>query len=430
MVLCQFSVQNFKSFREETVLDLQAIDIVEFSSSLLPSPNQDKFRPLLPVAALYGPNGGGKSVLLEALVSLASKVLRPIVSVQAEKVHPYYPLGQDCEPFLLDDKSRREPTAFQLYFRTDTSECRYQLSLLDGLIQKESLYRVKLGAKRIAPVKVFDRDIDRENPIELGTAMRQSHVVLPREFNPSLPLLSFVSMSYEVPEINEAVDWFKRFYILDGSNGGTAFPSDLFHEPERKEAFLQLLHCFGVPIQDYVEYEDWDGAGRSCRKIHTIHEVDGKPYEMPLSWESQGTIKLFHLLPMAILALESGGVAIIDELDTRLHPLLLRDFIRLFTDPDTNPNHAQLLFTSLGVSTMCSAYLRQDEIWFADRDDESVSHLRSLYDIQDVRGEHVKTNVAYDRQYLERRYGACPNLQPMMDWRIPSVKGAQKAGEV
>ena len=93
MVLCQFSVQNFKSFREETVLDLQAIDIVEFSSSLLPSPNQDKFRPLLPVTALYGPNGGGKSVLLEALVSLASKVLRPIVSVQAEKVHPYYPLA-------------------------------------------------------------------------------------------------------------------------------------------------------------------------------------------------------------------------------------------------------------------------------------------------------------------------------------------------
>ena len=131
---------------------------------------------------------------------------------------------------------------------------------------------------------------------------------------------------------------------------------------------------------------------------------------MPLSCESQGTIKLFHLLPMTILALESGGVVLVDELDTRLYPLLLRAFIRLFTDPDTNPNHAQLLFTSLGVSTMCSAYLRQDEIWFADRDDESVSHLWSLYDIQDIRGEHVKTNVAYDRQYLEGRYGAVPCL--------------------
>ena len=132
---------------------------------------------------------------------------------------------------------------------------------------------------------------------------------------------------------------------------------------------------------------------------------------------------------MAILALESGGVAIIDELDSKLHPLLLRAVIRLFTDPETNPNHAQLIFVSQDVSTMRSEFLRRDEIWFAARDDESVSHLWSLYDLQDVRGERVKTNVAYDKQYLEGRYGADPYLQQMMDWRVPNAKMPQTTEE-
>lgn len=410
-MLCQFSVQNFKSFREEAVLDLQAADIGEFSSSLFPTPNQDKFRPLLPVAALYGPNGGGKSVLLEALAALASLVQGPIVSTTTGELHPYGPLRKDCEPFLLDSTSKERPTSFQLYFRTDTSEFRYRLSLLDGRILQESLYQVRLDAKRITPAMVFDRDPTRQTPIQLGKALKQARVVLPNSFKSTLPLLSYVSFSYSIPEINEAADWFKKLYYLDYSNDGTQIPVALLREPERKEAFLQLLHRFDVPIQDYIESEAWDGEGRIYRRIHTVHEAGGKRYGMPLSCESQGTIKLFRLLPMAILALETGGVAIVDDLDTKLHPRLLRALIRLFTNPDTNPNHAQLLFAAQDVSAMCSALLRRDQIWFAAQDGEQVSHIWSLYDLQDARGEKVQPNVSYAQQYLEGRYGAVPYLR-------------------
>ncbi len=407
-LICLFSVQNFKSFREEATLDLQAADIKEHSVRLLPSPNRDKFRTLLPVAALYGPNGGGKSVLLEALAALVSEVLGPIVLASAEKMHPYMSLEQECEPFLLDGTSKERPTAFQLHFRTDQSEYRYHLSLLDGRVQQESLYRVQLDAKRITPVMLFDRDLSREIPIRLGTAMKRSCVVLPRDFKSTLPLLTYASLSYSIPEIDEAADWFKRLYILDCSDDDMAFPSALFRAPGRKAAFLRLLHGFDVPIQEYRESEDWDGEGRLYRRIYTIHEAGGKLYEMPLSCESQGTIKLFHLLPMAILALETGGVAIVDELDTKLHPRLLMAFIRLFTNPDTNPNHAQLVFSSQDVSTMSSGLLRRDEIWFTARDDEQASHLWSLYDLQDVHSERVQSNVSYAQQYLEGRYGAVP----------------------
>ena len=216
---------------------------------------------------------------------------------------------------------------------------------------------------------------------------------------------------------------------MNYSNGLMESTITLFESQEHKEAFLSLLDRLGVPIKNYHESEIKDVNGNTHHRIDTAHEVNGKTYTLPLHSESQGTVKLFSLLPLAIVALEAGGVAIVDELDAKLHPQLLRAVIRLFTNPETNPNHAQLIFVSQDVSTMRSEFLRRDEIWFAARDDESVSRLWSLYDLQDARGERVKTNVAYDKQYLEGRYGADPYLKQMMDWRIPNAKMSEEAEE-
>lgn len=56
------------------------------------------------------------------------------------------------------------------------------------------------------------------------------------------------------------------------------------------------------------------------------HAVKGKTYMLPLYSESQGTLKLFSLLPLAIVALETGGVAVVDELDAKLHPQQMTDW--------------------------------------------------------------------------------------------------------
>lgn len=424
-MLCQFLFENFKSYRDEAVLDMQATNIEEFSDSLLPSPNPDKFSNILPVAAIYGPNGGGKSVLLEALVYLVSRIMLPIKSAKAEKTNNFFFSVKNATPFLMDDTSKNEPMRFQIYFRTELAEFRYELSVCGEEIAYEALYRTKLETKRVSPVMIFERDCD----IRLGTAMKQANVVLPKDFNTSLPMLSFAYYSYNIFEINEAVDWFKKCYMMNYSNGLMESTIALFENPERRESFLSLLDRFGVPIKNYQESEIKDVDGKTHRQLYATHEVNGKTYTLPLHSESQGTVKLFSLLPLAIVTLEIGGIAIVDELDAKLHPQLLRAVIRLFTNPDTNPNHAQLIFVSQGVSTMRSEFLRRDEIWFAARDDESVSRLWSLYDLQNVHGERVKTNVAYDKQYLEGRYGADPYLKQMMDWRVPNAKVSEKAEE-
>ena len=424
-MLCQFSFKNFKSYRDEAVLDMQATNIEEFSDSLIPSPNRDKFSNILPVAAIYGPNGGGKSVLLEAFAYLVARIMSPIRSAKAEKANPFFFTVNNAAPFLMDDTSEKEPMCFQVYFRTELAEFRYELSVCGKEIVYEALYRTKLETKRVSPVMIFERDHD----IELGTAMKQAKVVLPKDFNASLPMLSFAYYSYDISEINEAIGWFKKCYMINYSNGLMESMITLFESQESRESFLSLLDRFGIPIKDYQVSEIKDDNGDTHRRIYTAHEINGKTYMLPLHSESQGTFKLFSLLPLAIVALEAGGVTIVDELDAKLHPQLLRAAIRLFTNPETNPNHAQLIFVSQDVSTMRSEFLRRDEIWFAARDDESVSRLWSLYDLQDARGERVKTSVAYDKQYLEGRYGADPYLKQMMDWRIPNAKMSEKAEE-
>ena len=160
-MLCQFTFENFKSYRDETVFDMQSTGIKEFSNSLLPSLNPEKFPALLPVAAIYGPNGGGKSILLEAFVYLISKVVSPIKTAKdanAEVFHKFLALMHRYQPFLLDKDSRAKPTCFQLYFRTQGAEFRYELSLLKEQVLYESLYRTRLDCSRITPIMIFERE--------------------------------------------------------------------------------------------------------------------------------------------------------------------------------------------------------------------------------------------------------------------------------
>lgn len=95
-MLCQFSFQNFKSYREETTFDFQASAIPEFADSLI---TKDKCSSLLPVSAVYGPNGGGKSNLLLALASLISTVVKPIHELEKSRKSLIMQQKVTAEPF-------------------------------------------------------------------------------------------------------------------------------------------------------------------------------------------------------------------------------------------------------------------------------------------------------------------------------------------
>lgn len=150
------------------------------------------------------------------------------------------------------------------------------------------------------------------------------------------------------------------------------------------------------------------------KQLFMQRTLSSQEYELPFSQESDGTKELIAALPVILLALREGRMVIIDELDAKLHPKLLRYVISLFKNKEINKYGAQLLFTSHDMCTLKNTIFRRDEIWFAA---ENTSHESEIYSLHEIRGEdndRVKNTAAYDKQYLEGRYGADPYLSNML----------------
>ena len=150
--------------------------------------------------------------------------------------------------------------------------------------------------------------------------------------------------------------------------------------------------------------------------IFTKHCVDDVETEINLFDESSGTRKLFGLLPFIAESLISGTVLVIDELDAKIHPVLLRHIIMMFNDMSINRHKAQLIFTSHDLSTMNSEVFRRDEIWFVAKGNAQNSKLYSLVEFKNEKGESVRKDAKFDKQYLEGKYGADPYLKRIIDW--------------
>ena len=398
-MLCQFGFKNFKSYKNETIFDFQAGELSEFKESLI---KDDKATPLLPVSVVYGPNGGGKTTLLQALSCLITMVVFPIHELKKNRMNLIVQQRVNCEPFLYDEKSKNEPTEFNLYFRKNNNEYRYYVAIKNDIVVSESLFRRGIGAKKTAVI--FTRE---ENNIDLGASIGKSGINT--DVNPKMLFLSFLAINYNISVIVEVQEWFESCVIRNYANPITDLKIMINENESFKKPFLNLLNEMGIDVCDYR----YDSEKEDFLLTRKVNDVD---YSLSLSKESAGTRKLFGSLPILMIALQTGRLAIIDELDAKLHPKLLRYIISLFTDPKINKFGAQLLFTSHDMSTMSNEVFRRDEIWFAALDDEHSSELYSLYEIRKEDGKRVNATASYNKQYLEGRYGADPYFKKMLDW--------------
>ena len=137
--------------------------------------------------------------------------------------------------------------------------------------------------------------------------------------------------------------------------------------------------------------------------------------ELSLNQESSGTQKIFGLLPQIAICLLRSRTLVIDDLDAKIHPLLLRYLIGLFRNPEINRRHSQLIFTSDDLSNMTNEVFRRDEIWFVAKGQDQGSALYSLADFKTDNGK-VRNDAVYAKQYLEGKYGADPYLRRIINW--------------
>ena len=397
-MLCQFSFKNFKSYKDETVFDMQAANLPEFAENIIYCKPESN---LLPVAAIYGPNGGGKTNMLQALTCLISTVVKPIYDMEKTRTKLIVQQKVSCTPFLFDEKTSSEPTEFLLYFRTNGYEYRYYLSMLHDEIIAEALDRKKKGGKRTA--HIFDRE---EKVITLGSSINKASIN--RDVNPKMPYLSFLAINYDIPAINDAQKWFESCIIRSYANPEAELQIMLSDNKTIRRQFISALNDMGIDINGYR----YDNDSKQLIMQRTLH---GKTYELSYKDESDGTKKLIAALPILLIALAEGRLAVIDELDAKLHPKILEYIINLFSNPEINKKGAQLIFTSHDLYTMNSSVFRRDEIWFVAKGKDQGSILYSLAEFKQG-GKSIRKDASYDKDYVLGKYGADPYLERILDW--------------
>ena len=403
-MLCQFTVKNFQCIKDELTLDMQATNITENAQSVLTDIDGAQF---LPLAVIYGPNGSGKSTVLHALHSLQCKIMRPICAVSCD--------NKDClkksseaiiKPFKFSRETQNAPTEFELFFRTDKFEYQYKLVVNRDKILGETLYKKLLTGSRYA--LVFRRK--GTSLIELKGSLKTYQVT---GISDNLPLLSFLGITHRRNLIiKDIIEWFDN--TLDNLNYGNPVEDARIAITEAsrvKSIILNMLAEMDIDIADY-RIED----NQKDLKVFTCHSVDGKKYELELTEESNGTIKMFGMLPYIADSLTTGTTLVIDELDAKLHPVMLQYIISLFNDPSVNKKNAQLIFTSHDLMTMNGDNFRRDEIWFTAKGQDLATKMYSLVEFRDEEGRGVRKDERYDKRYLEGRYGADPYLRKIINW--------------
>ena len=216
-------------------------------------------------------------------------------------------------------------------------------------------------------------------------------------------------------------DWFLANEFADFGDPFTNFfmsrrlPKGFVENKDVQQKVVEYFASFDEHIKDFrIEKVPHDGETKEdTYKINALHKMidsDGMA-EIPLGMESAGTLKMFALYPELQEVLEKGSVFFIDELNARLHPLLVRNFLLTFLNPEINTNHAQLIFTTHDTWQLSNQLLRRDEIWFVEKDERGVSTLYSLADFVDEAGSRIRKDESYEKNYLIGKYGAIPTLK-------------------
>ena len=403
-MLCQFTVKNFKSIRDEITFDMQAAAISEHEDRIIKDTDEELY---LPVSAVYGPNGGGKSNVLEALHSLVTKVLRPLYATSNNEEIAMKMKKLVIEPFAFDEDTRNAPTEFELFFRTELAEYRYKINVKREVIEYERLDRIKLETGRRSAL--FERN---EDEIMLKGAFVK--LKTSDDLSDTLPLLSYLGITYSKNEVvQDVLHWFnEEIDFLNYGNPMQKLKMAISRSENVKGLMLQMIQEMDLDIVDFrVEEKEDDRI-----EVYTKHIVNECEAELNLFDESSGTRKLFGLLPFVAKSLLRGTTLVIDELDAKIHPVLLKYLIMTFSNMEKNKKGAQLIFTSHDLSTMNSEVFRRDEIWFVAKGTYQNSKLYSLVEFKNKKGESVRKDAKYDKQYLEGKYGADPYLKKIIDW--------------
>lgn len=373
---------------------------------------------VLPVAAIFGANGAGKSNVLKIMDDMRLHVLHSFR-------HGDPTGGVPRRPFLLDTAGREAPSRFEVELVLNGVRHEYGFTVDDDRVREEWAFRYPKGRAAL----LFQREGD---DVEVGGSERQKSRAVLELLRPNALYLS-TAASANHPVLLPLYQWFSRNLLLaeaDSRPFRQALTTEMLGDERRRPQVLTLLQAADLGIVGAKKHApDPVMQERLRRAVRILHGIEGEPesdegptfeelgvrlthrgidgdIELDADDESVGTRVWFGLIGPVVSALETGSVFLADELDASLHPALVAELIRLFQDPATNPRRAQLIFNSHDASLLGDAIgdrlLGRDQIWFTEKRNDGTTRMYPLVDLEPRKQEAV------GKRYLAGRYGAVP----------------------
>ena len=402
-MLIRFSFKNFKSFKNENCLDMEATSLKEHEYNVAKIDNGE----YLKVSAIYGANASGKTNVLQAFDYMKKRIL---VSDDSKKNSPID--EENVYSFMINN----DPIALEVEILAKNNKIyKYGFEVLKDTIISEWLFEKR--------VNKFYSIFERENNNVSMKPNKISDLVNIDERTLFLNIYSKIDRNNE--DFSNVYDWFVNSTYLDlGNPNFERFINNrvslkILSDENYKKELLKFIKTFDSGIEGIKTMPDSIEAVKSNNgiiDIEVIHKGEkGEEKALPFYLESNGTRKMFHLFDFFMDALKNGMVLFVDELDAKLHPLLTRYIINLFHNSDTNKGNGQLIYSTHDTVNLNKETFRRDEIWFAEKDKDGISEIYALSDyiLEDDKnaGKKVRNDATYNKDYLTGRYGAIPVLE-------------------
>lgn len=437
-MLIRFSVENYKSFRDQATFSMAATKGTRHGSHV----HTVQGNRLLKGSFIFGANAGGKSNLVQAMAFARDIVVKGVDAIDTSGSH-----------FRLKKGYEAKPGVFQFDFFTAGRQYSYgfALSYERRIIVSEWLAHV--GGT--TSTYVFNRSMDAEGTITverdgdgLSREEKNRFAVYVGDYTVkgNIQLAQSCILTDIAKRAGQEEGFFKAFGEAFSwvENLTFIFPSSRYHglgelatDPKLRRRFENALDFFDTGITNIssrrIPLEEMDEGFRRfigrmpaedsypcvIRKdkeiMQVAKEADGQIiiHQLTMSHgcdeelftstdESDGTIRLFDLLPL--LLFKEPKVFVIDEIGRSLHSKLLITFIERFYE-ETEGMSVQLIATTHDSSVLDLNLLRQDEVWFVERQPDCNSRLYPLSEFK----ERFDKNI--EREYMLGRYGAIPRFR-------------------